>query len=68
MNFENSLSKTRHIVMAVLFIAMGVAMLFTEKLGLDAYLKEFDPTLRYFFGGICFLYGGFRVFRIIANR
>lgn len=67
MDFENTLGKTRHIVMALLFIAMGVAMLFTEKLGLDV-LKEFDPTLRYIFGGICFLYGGFRIFRIIAKN
>lgn len=67
MSLENILGRTRHIVMAILFLAMGVAMLFTEKLGISV-LKEFDPAIRNIFGGICLLYGGFRIFRIFAAR
>jgi hypothetical protein len=58
----DTLQSIRHITMAVLFIAMGVLMVFAEKFKIEQ-LLSFDKFFRYFFGGICFLYGGFRFYR-----
>lgn len=63
----NTLQSIRHIAMALLFTAMGVMMLFAEKLKIEQ-LLSFDNIFRYFFGGICFLYGGFRLFRAFKKE
>jgi cytochrome b561 len=65
-NGYNTLQSVRHITMAVLFIAMGVLMIFAEKFKIEQ-LLNFDKFFRYFFGGICFLYGGFRFYRGIKK-
>jgi hypothetical protein len=57
---------TYDLVMAVLFLAMAVVMLFAEQLRL-AQLAETDATFRYLFGGVCLLYGGFRLYRGIKR-
>jgi uncharacterized membrane protein YgdD (TMEM256/DUF423 family) len=48
--------------MAALILAMGVVFVFGDKFGLD-FIMSFDTTVRYPFGGLCFLYGAFRVYR-----
>ncbi len=58
----NRLQSIRHITMAILFIAMGLMMFLAEKYQLVQILA-FDKLFRYLFGGICFLYGGFRLYR-----
>ena len=58
----DTLQSVRHITMAILFIAMGVLMVFAEKFKIEQ-LLNFDQFFRYFFGGICFLYRGFRFYR-----
>lgn len=54
------------ISMALLFLSMGVAMFFLERLGADLAIVE-DTGFRYFFGSICLLYGGFRLYRGIKH-
>jgi hypothetical protein len=46
--------------MAALYIAVGLFIIFPEKVGFDL---DFDQTFRYLFGGICILYGAFRLYR-----
>ena len=48
--------------MSFLILGMAVVMLFAKKLGIMQ-LVEVDPLFRYLFGGICLLYGGFRLYR-----
>ena len=48
--------------MSLLILGMAVVMLFAKKLGIMQ-LVDVDPLFRYLFGGICLLYGGFRLYR-----
>jgi hypothetical protein len=48
--------------MSFLILGMAVVMLFATKLGI-VQLIDVDPLFRYLFGGICLLYGGFRLYR-----
>ena len=48
---------------AVLLLGMSVIMLFAEKLGIEQLSGKDNEFFRYFFGGLCLLYGGFRVYR-----
>ena len=48
--------------MSFLILGMAVVMLFASKLGI-VQLIDVDPLFRYLFGGICLLYGGFRLYR-----
>lgn len=54
------------ISMAILFLGMGVAMFFLEHLSANLAVVE-DTGFRYFFGSICLLYGGFRLYRGIKQ-
>jgi hypothetical protein len=55
----------------VFITSIGVIMLFGRRLGVPA-LKEFvedrDPFLLGIFGGMCLLYGGFRLYRGIKKN
>lgn len=58
------------ITMALLILAIGVIMLLGDKMGnvaLKTFILERDPTIRYLFGGLCVLYGGFRLYRGIKR-
>lgn len=55
------------ITMALLILAMGIVMLFGDKLGLG-FIAQLDPIMRYAFGGLCILYGGFRLYRGIKHE
>ncbi len=57
---------TYNLTMAVLILGMAVVMFFAERLKIQQ-IMEVDNTFRYLFGGICLLYGGFRLYRGI-NR
>ncbi len=54
------------LVMALLILGMAVVMIFAEKLKIQQ-IMEVDDTFRYLFGGICVLYGGFRLYRGIKR-
>ena len=57
---------TYDITMAVLLLGMAVVMFFASKFNIEQ-LGAIDPTFRYMFGGICLLYGGFRLYRGIKR-
>lgn len=50
--------------MGLIYTGMAVVMFFAEKVGLSA---VFTPPFNYIFGGLCLLYGGFRVYRGIKR-
>jgi hypothetical protein len=52
--------------MAFLILGMAVVMIFAEKLKIEQ-IMAVDNTFRYLFGGICVLYGGFRLYRGIKR-
>ncbi len=56
---------------ALFIIIIGIIMMFGDKLGIPA-LAEFvenrDPFLLKLFGSLCFLYGGFRLYRGIKRN
>jgi hypothetical protein len=60
------LNMARNIFMACAFLIMGAIMIFPEKLGAD-FLLAYTNLQRYLFGGICLLYGGFRIFRAFVQ-
>ena len=51
--------------MGIIYTGMGVLMVFARKVGLDAVFSE---PFNYIFGGICLLYGGFRIYRGIRRN
>ena len=57
----------RHLVMGLLFLSMGVLMIFAEKLNIEQ-LLNFDKVFRWFFATICILYGAFRLIRGVKKN
>ena len=53
--------------MAGLILAMAFILFFGDRFGLDL-ITGLDPVMRYGFGGLCFLYGSFRVYRGIKHE
>lgn len=54
----------------IIVLVVGLIMLFLNQINsdtLNAYLGYMDPLLRYLFGGLCLLYGGFRLYRGIKK-
>ncbi len=47
--------------MGILYLAAAAFLFFAEKLGFE--MENFDPTFRYIFGGLCALYGSWRIYR-----
>ena len=52
--------------MAGLIMGMAVILVFGDRFGLPL-IADLDPFLRYSFGGLCFLYGSFRLYRGIKR-
>jgi hypothetical protein len=57
-----SINSVRHLVMGILFLVMSAVMFFAKQFNLETNIG-FDANFRYLFGGICLLYGAFRVHR-----
>ncbi len=51
--------------MGFLYMAIGLFMMFPEKVGFQ--METFDPIFRYLFGGLCVLYGAWRIYRGIKK-
>lgn len=47
--------------MGILYLAAATFLFFAERLGFP--MDNFDTTFRYIFGGICALYGFWRIYR-----
>jgi len=58
----NLMRTVYNITMGIIIIGIGVVMLLNEKLGMNL-SETFDPRMIYAFSGLCFLYGGFRLYR-----
>ena len=55
--------------MGLLILGVGVFLVFGDKFGSEAiksFLAEKDAVLRYIFGGLCIVYGAFRLY--VAKR
>ena len=59
---------TYDLTIAVLLLGMAVIMLFAGKLGIEQLADKDNEFFRYFFGGLCLLYGGFRLYRGIKRN
>jgi hypothetical protein len=57
---------TYDLAMALLILGMAVVMFFAERLKIQR-IMDLDDTGRYLFGGVCLLYGGFRLYRGIKR-
>ncbi len=56
--------------MGLLILSMGLFLLLGDKLKIDAIYRiliSIDPLLRYIFGGMCLLYGSYRLYRGIKK-
>jgi hypothetical protein len=51
--------------MGIIYTGMAVLMFFAGKFGLDA---VFSRPFNYIFGGLCLLYGGFRIYRGVRKN
>jgi hypothetical protein len=59
-----SYSTTRSLLdytMGLLYLGGGVFLIFAESFGFE--MQSFDKTFRYIFGGLCILYGSWRIYR-----
>ena len=52
--------------MGVIIFGVGLLMFVGKKLGIER-IAEMDPLMRNLFGGLCVLYGGFRLYRGIKK-
>ncbi len=57
---------TLDIAMGVLYMGIGGVLFFPEKVGLD--MEGFDETVRRIFGGLCIVYGIWRIYRGIRKN
>ncbi len=58
----------RDFTMATLILAMAFLLLVGEHISLTRQLVlSVEPLMRYMFGGLCLLYGGFRLYRAIRK-
>ena len=68
---NSQLRMVYNISMGIFILAMAVVMLFGDRLGIDPlekFITPIDPVLRYLFGGLCILYGFFRLYRGIKKE
>lgn len=71
---RKSINSTRtiyHLTVAILLLAMAALMFFGTSINDEAvsnYVQSIDPLLRYMFGGLCTIYGLFRLYRGIKKE
>ena len=63
----NLMRKSYDITIAILLFGMAVLMLFAEKLKIEQLAGKDNEFFRYFFGGLCLLYGSFRLYRGVKH-
>ena len=71
---QKSFSQLRmvyNISMGLFILATAAVMLFGNRFGIEAltnFINPIDPLLRYLFGGVCVIYGAFRLYRGIKKE
>ena len=63
----NLMRMSYDITIALLLLGMAVLMLFAEKLKIEQLTGKDNEFFRYFFGGLCLLYGSFRLYRGVKH-
>ncbi len=63
----NMMRMSYDLTIAILLLGMSVVMLFAEKLKIEQLSGPDNSFFRYFFGGLCLLYGGFRLYRGVKH-
>ena len=58
---------TYNMTVRLFILGMGALMFLAERLKVTQ-ITDSDPLFRYLFGGICLLYGGFRLYRGIKGE
>lgn len=54
------------LTMAILILGMALVMLFGDKFNIPViagFISNVEPLMRYLFGGLCVVYGSFRLYR-----
>lgn len=51
--------------MGILYLAVGLFVMFPQIIGFD--MEGFDRIFRYLFGGLCMVYGVWRIYRAIKK-
>jgi uncharacterized membrane protein len=64
----NVMRMTYDITIAIILLGMSVIMLFADKLKIEQLTGKDNDLFRYFFGGLCLLYGSFRLYRGIKRE
>ncbi len=59
----NLMRMSYDLTIAILLLGMSVLMLFADKLKIEQLATKDNEFFRYFFGGLCLLYGSFRLYR-----
>jgi len=59
----------KDIVMALIILGVGFMMFFGKKfLATRPFFEEKDPTMLALFGGLCLLYGSFRMYIAVKRK
>ncbi|MES2330792.1 MAG: hypothetical protein V4539_14410 [Bacteroidota bacterium] len=64
----NMMRMSYDITISLVILGMAVILLFAEQLHIEQLLDKENDFFRYFFGGLCVLYGGFRLYRGIKRN
>ncbi len=58
------------VAISLLILSVGIVVFFGSKWNLpfSSALSELDPLMRYLFGGLCILYGSFRMYRSVKKE
>lgn len=57
---------TLDFAMGALYLGVGLLMFFPESIGID--MEGFDETIRKIFGGLCMIYGVWRLYRGVRKE
>lgn len=59
----------KDVTMSIIILSMSFVMFFGNKIpALQPIMQDKDQTLVYAFGGLCLLYGGFRLYRALTMK
>jgi uncharacterized membrane protein len=63
----NMMRMSYDITIAIIILGMAVILFFADYFNIEQLLDKENEFFRYFFGGLCLLYGGFRLYRGIKH-
>ena len=64
----NLMRMSYDITISLLLLGMAFLMLFADKLKIEQLAAKDNDLFRYFFGGLCLLYGSFRLYRGLKRQ